>query len=110
LSIVILVGVVPAIFLHEQARLIVAPLAGAAVAELVTATGLRRRWSPVTTIRLVTTTSVAAMWTAAVVALAATGGVAWSAHLIGGAFVVATAAGALAGVIATLPASADAGR
>lgn len=107
LSIVVLVGVVPLVFLHEQGRLIVAPLAGAAVAELVAAVGFRRGWTTVTRIRAVTTISVAAMWTAAVVVLAATGGVAWSAHLVGGAFVVAAVAGALVGVVATLPSPAD---
>lgn len=107
LSLVILLGIGPLVFLHDQARLIIAPLAGAAVAEVVTAAGLRRGWSPATRIRVVTTTSMAAMWTAAVAVLAMTGGVAWSAHLLGGAFVVAAVAGTLVGVIATLPSPTD---
>jgi len=47
------------------------------------------------------------MWVAVVVALAATGGVAWSAHLLGGALVVAASAGALVGLLTTLPSTAQ---
>ena len=65
----------------------------AVVAEGVAAFGRRRRWSSSTRLRVVATIVPAAMWVAVVVALAATGGVAWSAHLLGGALVVAASIG-----------------
>lgn len=106
LAIVILIGVGPLVFLHDQARLIAAPVAGAAVVELLLAVGRRRGWSAATRLRAVAAASGATMWTAAVLALVATGGVVWSAHLIGGGLLVATMSGLLIGVLATLPAPA----
>ena len=102
-----LVGVGPLVFLHDQSRLIVAPLTGAAVAELGSWAGRRRGWGAPTRLRVVAATTAAATWAASVVALWLTGGVAWSAHLIGGGLVVAATAGLVVGVLATLPDAVD---
>ena len=107
LAIVVVTAVAPLAFLHDQARLVLAPIAGAVVAEGVAAFGRRRGWSSSTRLRMVATIVPAVMWAAVVVALVATGGVAWSAHLLGGALVVAATAGALVGLLVTLPAPAQ---
>ena len=104
LAVVILVGVGPLTFLHDEVRLLVGPLAGGLAAELLAATGRARRWSDVRLVRTVAAVTPAAMWIGVVVALAATGAVAWSAHLLGGALVVAVSMGGLIGALATLPA------
>jgi hypothetical protein len=106
LTVVILLGVAPLTLLHDQARLVLAPVAGAAVAEVLLAIGVRRRWPSIVRLRVITAVAPPVMWAGVVVALAATSGLAWSAHLIGGAFVVAACAGGLVGVLATLPAPA----
>jgi hypothetical protein len=107
LAIVIMLAVAPLTLLHDQARLVLAPIVGAVLAETITGFGVRRGWSAAGRLRAVTTIAPAAMWVAVVVALAATGGVAWSAHLIGGALVVAASFGGLVGILTTLPSTAE---
>ena len=75
-----------------------APVAGAVVAEATCRFGIRRGWSASARLRAVAAIVPAAMWVGVVVALAVTGGVVWSA------LVVATTVGALVGVLVTLPA------
>jgi len=103
LAIVILLGVAPLTMLHDQIRLVLAPVIGAVAGELTLWFGERSRWSAARRLRAVTAIVPPAMWAGVVLALVLTGDVAWSAHLVGGAFVVAAAIGGLVGVLTTLP-------
>jgi hypothetical protein len=82
-----------------------AVLAAALVAEIASA-GLRGGGAMVRLVGIGALTPAAA-WAAEIAILAVSGEVRWSAHLLGGALVIAAICGGLVGLIAALPAGSE---
>jgi hypothetical protein len=105
LAIVVIVSNGPLVFLHDEGRMLWAVLAAALVAEIASA-GLRGGGAMVRLVGIGALTPAAA-WAAEIAILAVSGEVRWSAHLLGGALVIAAICGGLVGLIAALPAGSE---
>jgi hypothetical protein len=108
LAILVIVSNGPLVFLHDEGRLLWAVLAAALVAEIASA-GLRGRGAMVRLVGVCAVTPAAA-WAAELAILGVAGEVRWSAHLLGGALVIAAVCGGLVGLMATLPAGSESAR